>query len=101
MPNNDAEAPSSALGTMLEEALDRSVETSLHSLAALRKAIRTYAHHQKSRGVTLDSVMRAVSNVLMELEDDRALELNPVRARDPELARQLRAWCGEDYSNGA
>lgn len=86
---------------MLEEALDRSVETSLHSLASLRKAIRTYAHHQKRRGVTLDSVMRAVSNVLMELEDDRATELKPVRARDPELARQLRAWCGEDYANGA
>ena len=51
--------------------------------------------------MTLDSVMRAVSGVLMEIEDDRATDLNPVPLRDPDLARQLRAWCSEDYSEVA
>lgn len=86
---------------MLEEALDRSVKTSLASLESLRQAVRGYTRHQKTRGMTLDSVMRAVSGVLMEIEDDRATDLNPVPLRDPDLARQLRAWCSEDYSEVA
>jgi hypothetical protein len=85
---------------MLEQALDRSVETSLHSLVSLRKAIRDYTHHQKNRGMTLDGIMRAVSGTLMEVEDDRATGVGPDAMRDPDLARQLRAWCSEDYSDG-
>ena len=99
MPHNDPDSPSTALGAMLEQALDRSVETSLHSLLSLRKAIRDYSRQQRARGMSLDSVMRAVSGALMEVEDDRATASGPSATRDPELARQLRAWCSEDYSD--
>ena len=84
---------------MLEQALDRSVETSLHSLTSLRKAIRDYTRQQRSRGMTLDGIMRAVSGALMEVEDDRGTKAEPAEMRDPELARQLRAWCSEDYTD--
>ena len=48
----------------------------------------------------LDSVMRAVSSVLMELEDDR-VSSNGAPQSDPKLARQLRAWCSEHYTGAA
>ena len=98
MNSKDPDSPSTALGAMLEEALDRSLETSLDSLAALRHSVRVYTQHQKSRGMTLDSVMRAISTSLMDVEDERRTELTPVPVRDPALARQLRAWCSEDYT---
>lgn len=98
MINNDAEPPARLLGAMLEAALDRSVATSLDSFSTLRTAVRTYARHQRDRGIPLDSVMRAVSAALMEIEDDRGRGSDSGSVRDPNLARQLRAWCSDDYS---
>lgn len=83
---------------MLAHALDRKLETSLDSLHSLREAVRAYAKHQKERGESLDTVMRGVSTVLMAIEDDRSRESASSSNRDPELARQLRAWCGEDFN---
>jgi hypothetical protein len=77
--------------------LDRSIETSLTSLDSLREAVQSYTQRQKNKGMPLDSVMRALSGVLMELEDDRVTGDSAPR-RDPKLARQLRAWCSEHYT---
>ena len=101
MTNDNSNSPPPGLNLMLAQALDRSVETSLDSLAALRSAVRAYTLSERNRGMSLESVMRAVSGVLMEIEDDRKTELNAVPVRDPDLARKLRAWCGTDYSEGA
>jgi len=93
---NDSESPSAALGELLAQALDRSVETSLSSLESLRDAVRSYTRNEKNRGIALDGVMRGLSAKLMEMEDERSSseEMSP---RDPKLARQLRAWCSEHY----
>ena len=96
MPNTP-DSPSVALGELLSAALDRSIETSLASLESLREAVRSYTRRQKNKGMPLDSVMRALSGVLMELEDDRASG-DHAPTRDPKLARQLRAWCSEHYT---
>ena len=98
MVKNNAESPAPQLGAMLEAALDRSVSTSLDSFESLRTAVRAYARNQRNRGIPLDSVMRAVAAALMEIEDDRSREQGSHSVRDPNLARQLRAWCSEDYS---
>ena len=96
--SQQADTPSSQLNEGLAEALDRAVGTSLQSLNVLRQSVREYARRQKNRGVPLDSVMRALSSVLMEAEDERKDgDGFADGARDPELARQIRAWCGEDY----
>jgi hypothetical protein len=93
------DVPSSQLNDGFAAALDRAAGTSLESLHTLRTAVREYARRQKQRGVPLDSVMLALSSVLMEAEDDRQHGGGHAEgARDPELARQIRAWCGEDYS---
>lgn len=93
-----SDAPSSLLSDGVATALDRAVGTSLDSLHALRRAVREYARRQKQRGVPLDNVMLTLSSVLMEAEDDRKDAEGLVSsARDPELARQIRAWCSEDY----
>lgn len=70
----------------------------MESLIALRKSVQSYTAHQKARGVPLDLVMRALGAVLMEVEDERSRESKIDVVRDPELARQLRAWCSSDYS---
>lgn len=95
------DSPPAAIGVALSDALDRSTGAPLGSLHSLRKAVRSYASHQKSRGVPLDQVMLALSGVLMEVEDDRGTNSDAIDHRDPELARQLRAWCSEDYMAGA
>ena len=93
-----SDAPSSLLSDGLATALDRALGTSLDSLHALRRAVREYTRRQKQRGVPLDNVMLALSSVLMEAEDDRKdSDGHASNERDPELARQIRAWCGEDY----
>lgn len=93
-----ADTPSPQLNDGLAEALDRAVGTSLQSLHVLRQSVREYVRRQKNRGVPLDNVMRALSSVLMEAEDERQDGDGLADgARDPELARQIRAWCGEDY----
>lgn len=95
--SNIPESPSATFGELLAAALDRSVETSLTSLDLLREEVRSYTRRQKNRGMPLDSVMRAIATLLIEAEDDRALT-NVTPTRDPKLARQLRAWCSEDYT---
>ena len=96
MPNTP-EAPSSALGDLLSQALNRAVNTSLSSLESLRDAVQAYTLHEKNRGMPLDSIMRGISSVLMEMEDERASP-EDTSPRDPKLARQLRAWCSESYT---
>lgn len=98
--SNSPDSPSPLLGNVLALALNRAVGSSLDSLLVLHKAMRGYTAHQKSRGVPLDGVMRALSAVLMEAEDDRP-NGDGDGQRDPELARQLRAWCSEAYADGA
>ena len=92
------DSPSSSLGDALAEALDRTAGASLDSLVVLRHAVRNYTKHQKNRGVPLDRVMVALGSALIQAEDERANSDNPDGRRDPELARQLRAWCSADYS---
>lgn len=96
--SNRPDAPSAALGDVLALALDRAVGSSLDSLPNLRKSVKGYAVHQKARGVPLDDIMRALSTALMEAEDERSASDGGTGQRDPELARQLRAWCSEDYA---
>ena len=93
------DSPSPALGDVLALALDRAVGTSLESLVQLRHAVRNYTLHQKQRGVPLDRVMVALSAALIRTEDDKANLDRPHGLRDPDLARQLRAWCSADYSS--
>jgi hypothetical protein len=91
------DSPSSALGDAVANALDRALGTSLDSLTALHHAVVNYTQHQKKRGVPLDRVMVALSTELSECEDEKSgIDLPSVR--DPELARQLRAWCSAAYS---
>jgi hypothetical protein len=90
--------PSSLLGDALTDALDRAVGTSLESLSVLRLAVKNYTQHQKKRGVTLDRVMVALGAALTDSEDEKGHGGLP-EMRDPELARQLRAWCSDDYSS--
>jgi hypothetical protein len=96
--------PPTQLNDVLSHALDRAVGTSLDSLHTLRRAVREYTQRQKERGVPLDTIMLALSSVLMEVEDERldgdGSDIGGIAdgARDPELARQLRAWCSKDYS---
>lgn len=96
--SNQADSPSAALGDVLALALDRAVGSSLDSLIMLRKSVRSYTSHQKSRGVTLDDIMRALGTTLMEVEDERSKESDVDVVRDPALARQLRAWCSANYA---
>jgi hypothetical protein len=91
--------PSSLLGDALTDALDRAVGTSLESLTVLRLAVKNYTQHQKKRGVPLDRVMVALGTALTDSEDEKRDGGLPEK-RDPELARQLRAWCSDDYSSG-
>jgi hypothetical protein len=97
MPNTPA-IPSSALAPLLEQALDRAVDSSLSSLESLRDAVGSYTRHEKNRGMSLDSIMRGISSVLMQVEDERASP-EDTSPRDPKLARQLRAWCSECYAD--
>lgn len=90
--------PPALLGDGLARALDRAAGSSLESFDTLRRSVRGYTSHQKARGVPLDGVMRALSAALMEVEDDRA-QTETNKLRDPELARQLRAWCSQDYAD--
>ncbi len=91
--------PPTLLEDGLARALDRAVGSSLDSFDTLRKSVRGYTSHQKARGVPLDGVMRALSAALMGVEDDRAQPSDSSKRRDPELARQLRAWCSQDYAD--
>jgi hypothetical protein len=91
------DSPSFILGDALALALDRATGSSLASLRNLHEAVRSYTSHQRSRGVPLDDIIRAVSSALMALEDERMRDLAETAWRDPKLATQLRAWCSEAY----
>ena len=95
--NSQPGSTSSVLGSELTDALDRSLETSLKSLASLRLAVRTYAVHRRDRGIPLDAVIRSAVKLLFEAEEGRVTDAIPSPARDSELAVQLREWCKEDY----
>lgn len=99
----NSESQGSALGAELAEALDRSLETSLHSLESLRKAVNSYTIYYRDRGVSLDRVMISVSKVLLDIELGRDGEGDDdvAPSRDSELARQLSVWCKEDYLRGS
>lgn len=93
---------SDSLPPMLPEALARALErtlgTSLDSLHHLRDTVTGYAYRQGRRGVALDEIVVAVGGVLMTVEDDVMPGLIRAERRDPELARQVRAWCAEGYN---
>jgi len=94
--------PPKDLPSALAHALERTVGTSLDSLHHLRGFIIGYSQRQKSHGVPLNDVIVAVGRLLMTAEDDAVPHPPAAEARDPELARQVRAWCAEGYSkNGS
>jgi len=90
-------SPSSVLGSELTDALDRSLQTSLHSLSSLRHAVRSYTLHERNRGVSLENLLKEALTTLTDAEDDRGDLSNLAPVRDGELARQLQAWCREDF----
>lgn len=97
MPENH-DFPPKDLPTALAQALERTVGTSLDSLHNLRGLIIGYARRQHSHGVPLNDVIVSVGRLLMNAEDDAVPHPPASEARDPELARQVRAWCAEGYA---
>jgi len=85
------------LPAALAEALERAVGTSVQSLHHLRDCVTNYAKREQRRGVPVNDVIVAVGRLLMAAEDDIVPKANGSQARDPELARQIRAWCAEAY----
>jgi hypothetical protein len=98
MPENLGSTPQD-LPSALANALERAVGTSLNSLHQLRGLVVGYARRQQEHGVPLNDVIVAVGRMLMTAEDDAAPRAPAALARDPELARQVRAWCAEGYAN--
>lgn len=90
--------PPKDLPTALANALERTVGTSLDSLHNLRGLIIGYSRRQQAHGVPLNDVIVDVGRLLMTAEDDAVPHPPAAEARDPELARQLRAWCAEGYA---
>lgn len=97
MPENPA-IPPKDLPTALSSALERALGTSLDSLHNLRGLVIGFARRQYAQGVPLNDVIVAVGRQLMSAEDDAVPRPGAAEARDPELARQLRAWCAEGYA---
>jgi hypothetical protein len=91
--------PPKDLPTALADALERGVGTSLDSLHNLRGLVVGYARRQQAHGVPLNDVIVAVGRLLMTAEDDAVPHPPAIQARDPDLARQVRAWCAEGYTN--
>jgi len=90
--------PPKDLPSALANALERAVGTSLDSLHHLRGFVIGYARRQQAHGVALNDVIVAVGRLLMTAEDDAVPHPPAAEARDPELARQVRAWCAEGYA---
>jgi hypothetical protein len=82
----------------LAEALDRAVGISVQSLHHLRSCVINYANREQRRGTPINDVIVAVGRLLMDAEDDALPKTDGRGTRDPELARQVRAWCAEAYS---
>ena len=88
--------PPQDLPAALAEALERAVGTSVQSLHHLRSCVTNYARRERARDVPLNDVIVAVGRLLMDAEDE-VIPAEHGKARDPELARQVRAWCAEEY----
>jgi hypothetical protein len=95
---DDSDSPSRTLDGLVSDALNRSLDTSLDSLDALRKAVRSYTLHQRNRGVPLESIQGAISTVLDRLEDERS-QPDELAFPDRKLARRLSDWCSKDYGD--
>lgn len=93
----ESEFPPRGLPAALEAALSRAVGTSIHSLAHLRECVVDYSRRQAEHRVPLNDVIVAVGRLLMTAEDDMTARDKGEATRDPELARQVRAWCAEGY----
>ena len=100
MPNK-LESPSTVLGTELAAALDRSLLTSLNSLAALRSAVRNYTIHERNRGVSMEGLVKQALTVLGETEDGRRDGLQSPVKPDLALTRKLELWCREAFGQDA
>jgi hypothetical protein len=94
-------SPPQDLPAALADALARGVGTSLDSLHHLRSSVINYARREEKRGVPVNDVIVAVGRLLMAAEDDVVPKTDGSSARDPDLARQVRAWCAEAYSTAA
>jgi hypothetical protein len=97
VPDNQRFLPKD-LPTALADALERAVGTSLDSLHNLRGLVIAHSRRQQAHGVPLNDVIVAVGRLLMTAEDDAVPHPPATQARDPELARQVRAWCAEGYA---
>ena len=84
----------------LTRALTRLPGTALDSLHGLRDAVHGFGHRQRLRGTPLEESILAVHRELMAAEDEVMATLLSTEPRDPALARQVRAWCSEGYTNG-
>ena len=93
-----SELPPQDLPAALAEALERAVGTSVQTLHHLRSCVINYAKREERRGVPINDVIVAVGRLLMTAEDEAIPRPDGTEARDPELARQVRAWCSEAYS---
>ena len=90
--------PPRLLGDAMSDALDRAIDDSMSSLRVLHDAVRRYAIQQRGRGIPLDEIMRVITTVQLNAEDDRPRGVADTAKRDPVLTTQLRAWCSEAYS---
>lgn len=96
--SHQSEFPPQDLPAALAEALERAVGTSVQSLHHLRSCVINYAKREQKRSIPVNDVIVAVGRLLMTAEDDIKSGTDGSEARDPELARQVRAWCAEAYS---
>ena len=81
----------------LTRALSRVPGTTLGSLSDLRAAVHRFAERENRRGSPLADTILAVHRELMAAEDDVMAQFLATEPRDPDLARQVRAWCSEGY----
>jgi hypothetical protein len=81
----------------LTRALTRLPGTALGSLHELRDAVHGFGRRERQRGSLLEDTILAVHRELMTAEDEVMPTLLSTEARDPALARQVRAWCSEGY----
>lgn len=93
----ESESPPRSLPAALEDALSRAVGTSIHTLGHLRESVIDYSRRQAAHRVPLNDVIVAVGRLLMTAEDNVTARENGEVMRDPELARQIRAWCSQGY----
>jgi hypothetical protein len=84
----------------LTRALTRLPGTALDSLDGLRDSVHGFAKRQRLRGTSLEDSILAVHRELMAAEDEVMAAFLSTEPRDPALARQVRAWCSEGYTNG-